>query len=298
LLWYSKREVSNHAKNSGTHIKRKNENIIGIQGGRYMSGHKPQLNIKIPEVQIPEEYFITGIGGSSKGYAKKAFYQGKCYKVSAGTFNAQAEVLASRLAEYTSLPSYINYSMCKINGEWGTVSDDFIKGRNHETVKSLHAKLLVSPIEDIESRLSGEALFRYVQKFVLDNLKLDITEGLNLMLRFDSIILNEDRHFRNIEFIENENGLWEMAPPFDFDCSFFSQVEDWGEIASYARKSQPFFQTHTEQIEFMKTVSDKKLILKPFMPEKLAEGIWSFDYQLGKAEVLEYLQTIKGGLVI
>ena len=263
-----------------------------------MSVFEESNNFCIPEIKIPEHYFITGFGGSTKGYSKKAFYQDKWYKVSAGTFNAQAEVIASRLAKHTSLTKYIVYNICKVNGEWGTMSDDFIKNRRRETIKSLHAKLLQSPIEDIESQITGKDLFNYIRKFIQDSLNLDITEDVNLMLRFDAIILNEDRHFRNFEFVEIAENKWEMIPPFDFDCSFFSQVEDWNEIKTYKPKSQPFFTTHKEQIKFMNTLSDKRLILSPFNPSEIVKNVWDDAYQLGKPEILFYLESIKGGLII
>ena len=50
-----------------------------------MSNFELSSNFGIPEISIPEEHFVAGTGGSSKGYCKKAFYQGKWYKISAGT---------------------------------------------------------------------------------------------------------------------------------------------------------------------------------------------------------------------
>jgi hypothetical protein len=246
------------------------------------------------EILIPEKEFVY-MSGSSKGYAKKACVGGKWYKVSAGAFNAQAEVVASRLAAYTNLPSYVKYDLCKINGEWGTVSDDFIGGRRYETVKGLHIKTTMSPIEEVMETVTGRDLFNYVNKMVLDNLGLDFTQGLNLLLRFDALILNEDRHFRNIKFIETEPNKWEMVKPFDFDCSFYSCVEDLETVSEYKDISQPFFGTHAEQLKFMSEKSEEKLTLKPFNPDELIAGVWTDSYDIGKKEVLSYLETIKQG---
>ena len=74
------------------------------------------------EIIIPEDKFII-LGGSSRGYAKKAPIGDLWYKVTAGAFNAHAEVVASRLAAHTNLSGFVSYEMCLVNGEYATVSN-------------------------------------------------------------------------------------------------------------------------------------------------------------------------------
>jgi hypothetical protein len=68
----------------------------------------------LKEIVIPESDFII-LGGSSRGYAKKAPIGDLWYKVSAGAFNAQAEVIASRLAAYTNLTNFVKYEICLVD---------------------------------------------------------------------------------------------------------------------------------------------------------------------------------------
>ena len=141
-----------------------------------------KIRKKMLNITIPEKNFITS-GGSSRGYAKKAFVSGKWYKVSAGAFNAQAEGVASRIAEHTNVGDCVSYEMCIINGEYGTVSVDFICGRRYETLKSLHAKTTGSPIESVTQYLAGADLLKYTRSFIKSELKYDML--LKLSIRGD-----------------------------------------------------------------------------------------------------------------
>ena len=236
--------------------------------------------------------------GTSKGYAKKFIVDGYWYKVSAGTFNAQAEVVASRLARLTELTDTVEYTLCKVNGEWATRSKDYIMGRKHETIKGLYLKVFGSPIETLEDTLRGRELYDFVCGFAETHFKLDFRETLNRLLRLDALVLNEDRHFRNIECIQDADECWLLSPPFDFDCALYSLVDDLDALDEYVQKAQPFFDTHDEQLAFLATVTPQRLVLPPFDPEELIRDVWTTEYSMGKAEILAYLNTIKGGAVI
>lgn len=241
-------------------------------------------------VTIPENEFVL-LGGSSRGYAKKARIGDTWYKVSAGTFNAQAEVTASRLAAYTNLGSFVSYEMCIVNGEYATMSKDYISGRRYETLKGLHARVTGTPIESITQHLSGYDLLQYTQKLILSELGYDMIPAISMLLQFDALILNEDRHFNNILFV-NENDKWELAPAFDFDCALFSCVENLDNLKEYRQPALPYCGTHKEQLELMYSVSDARLKFNSFNVEKIIDGIWEEKHQIGKREVTEYLKGV------
>ena len=243
------------------------------------------------EVTIPESDFII-LGGSSRGFAKKALVGNQWYKVSAGAFNAQAEVVASRLASYTNLSGFVAYEMCRVNGEYATVSGDYIHGRRFETLKGLHARVTGTPIESVTQHLSGADLLKYTHKFILSELGYDMLPALSMLLQFDALVLNEDRHFNNIVFVLNEAGNWEMSPAFDFDCALFSCVEDLSRLAEYSRPALPFCGTHKEQLELMHSFSNVKLKLEPFDIEDITKGIWDETHQIGKSEITGYLKEV------
>ncbi|MCL2157974.1 MAG: HipA domain-containing protein [Oscillospiraceae bacterium] len=246
------------------------------------------------EITIPESNFVT-LGGSSRGYAKKAPIGDLWYKVSAGAFNAQAEVVASRLAAYTNLGSFVTYEMCLVNGEYATVSKDYIRARRYETLKGLHARVTGTPIESVSQHLSGAELLRYTRNLVLSEIGYDMLAELSMLLQFDALVQNEDRHFNNIMFMQ-ENGKWEMAPAFDFDCTLYSCVEDLTKLKDYKSPALPYCKTHKEQLELMYSVSDVRLKLMAFDIEEITSGVWEDRHQIGKNEVANYLNQLKGEL--
>jgi hypothetical protein len=252
---------------------------------------------EIPRFLIPDKRFESSVGGSSRGYAKKARAGGSWFKLSAGAFNAQAEAVASRLARYTNVGECVDYVMCDVNGEYATRSQDFLTGAVFETVKSLHAKVTGTPIESVSEALSGDSLFRYVANIVKRGIGFDLLEPvrfrkLSLLLQFDALVLNEDRHFGNILFVKRAGG-WDLAPAFDFDCSLFSCVEDLSEVSDYRRPSLPFYRTHDEQLRWLQSLSDDRLVLRAFNVEDLTRGVWDFKHAIGKREVTRYLQTFQ-----
>ena len=73
------------------------------------------------------------------------------------------------------------------------------------------------------------------------------------MLTLDYIIANEDRHYNNFGFIRNSDTLeWiGFAPIFDCGTSLWHNVLDIG----VERRSQPFKETHEEQIKLVSDLS-------------------------------------------
>jgi len=247
-------------------------------------------------ITTDDEAFTSNTGGSSRGYTAKAKIGNIWYKVSAGTFNAQAEVVASRLARHTNIVECVDYEMCKVNGKYATASSDFLAGLENETVKSLHAKVTGAPIEPMLEQLSGNDLFKYVTSIVRTAIGLDLSEPeyfrkLSLLLQFDALVLNEDRHFNNVKFVKRTGG-WELAPAFDFDCSLFSCVEDLSCLDQYPQPSQPFFTRHSEQLEWLYSMSDDRLTIDGSVVSGLTEGVWEENHQVGKREVEAYLASV------
>jgi hypothetical protein len=253
---------------------------------------------ELPVYLIPDKRFVLSTGGSSKGYAKKVMASGFWYKLSVGAFNAQAEVVASRLAKYTNVGESVSYEMRVVNGEYATRSKDFLSGvQEVETVKSIHAKVTGTPIEAMLGALSGHELFLYVADIVRRGIGYDLTSlpavrQLSLLLQFDALVLNEDRHFNNIKFIKQGACNWVLAPAFDFDCSLFSCVENLGDIKNYTKPSLPFYRTHPEQLDWLYSLSGTRLTLFPFSITGLLQGVWDSTHTIGKREIDAYFQTI------
>ena len=269
-----------------------------------MEGFTPSSTFQrkqLERIDIPEKHFVYYQGGSSKGYAKKVLHEGYWYKLSAGTFNAQAEVVASRLAKYTNIGASVKYEMCVVNGEYATKSKDFISNMRYETVKGMYAKVYGKSIDGLIQEVSGIPLLMCVRETVLKYIGLDIMasptlDRLCLLLMFDALVLNDDRHFNNIKFIQTSTGTWELAPAFDFDCSLYSCVEDLDSLEEYSKPSQPFFPTHSEQVELVHSLSKIRLNVSPFNVDMLLEGVWDDKHEIGKKEIKDYLVKVKEGL--
>ena len=256
---------------------------------------------ELHHIVIAENVFTSQNGGSSRGYAAKAKIGDMWYKISAGAFNAQAEVVASRLAGFTNAGDCVEYEMCIVNDKYATKSKDFLVELENETVKSLHAKVTGAPIEPMLEKLSGHELYIYVTNIVKTGIGLDlfapaVFRKLSLLLQFDALILNEDRHFNNIKFIR-KSGIWDLAPAFDFDCSLYSCVEDLNSVPVYRQPSLPFFLTHREQLEWLYSLSGDRLVVYPFAVGDLTAGVWEDHHQIGKREIERYLAsiTVRGG---
>jgi hypothetical protein len=81
----------------------------------------------------------------------------------------------------------------------------------------------------------------------------NVRAAIDKMLTLDYIIANEDRHYTNFGFVRNADTLaWlGFAPIFDCGTSLWHNVFDIG----MQRKSQPFKETHEEQIKLVSDLS-------------------------------------------
>jgi transposase-like protein len=254
----------------------------------YLYGNK---NGVIRKQDFTEENLVI-LGGMSRGYTAKALYNNEWYKLSAGAFNAQAEVVASRVAKHTNINEFVPYKMCIVNNdEYATVSNDFTSGRRSLTLKNLHSRVIGTSIESVAQSMSGAELLEYTCKLVESELHYNMLPKLSLLLQFDALVLNEDRHFDNILFVL-VNGKWQLAPAFDFDRALFSCVEDLDNLNKYECPSKPYCSTHKEQVELMHTVSKERLKVEPFDVEQVIEGVWEDKHQIGKKEITNYLKEV------
>ena len=248
-------------------------------------------------ITITEREFLSSNNGSSKGYAKKVRIGGVWYKVSAGAFNAQAEVVAARLAGYTNVGDCVRYEMCTVNGDYASMSEDFLVGvEDAVTVKGLHLEVIGTAIEPEIADLNGQDRFTYVNDIVRRARGFSLTEPpvfrqLSLLLQFDALVLNEDRHFNNVKFVK-KNGAWGMAAAFDFDCSLYSCLDDLGGVAGYLKPSLPFYLSHDEQLEWLYSMSDDRLAVHPFDVGEVTRGVWDERHTIGKREVEAYLADV------
>lgn len=254
-----------------------------------------------------KEYYIESElklkGHSSRGYAEKYSCNGYWYKVSAGAFNAQAEVIASRLIKYTNIVNAVHYTICKVNGKYATRSKDFTGSKQLETIGSLYLKQTGSLIETATGNMTAMQLVKVATVTVNKATGIpeqQIRDYLSLMVQFDAFVLNEDRHFYNIGVLRGRNG-WHMAPIFDFDCCLFSCLEDLSDesIEKYEKSggmSLPFANNHIEQVRLISGISKAKLQMRKYNVHDIIRGVWDKDHMIGKRVIERYLKSVLSGM--
>ncbi len=148
----------------------------------------------------------------NKSYIKLAFrYQDKEWK------DYMVEHLSWRLSTMTDTLGIQIIKQDIVNTKMGyaCVSKDFTNG-DYEFV-SIY-KLMRGHVPWKEHGKSFR-IYNTLVKFVNDNCNIDITDYLVVMIIFDCLLLNEDRHYNNFGVLFN--GEFKVAPLFDFGLGLF-----------------------------------------------------------------------------
>ena len=241
---------------------------------------------------------------SSKGYARKYLKDGFWYKQTAGAFNAQAEVICSRILAKMRTAPFVAYALCRVNGQYATRSLDFRQGRTFVTLNELYLMHTgVSLFKEFSDLRGRGSVFQYkaageIIRFADELGAAGFKDWLSLLFQFDALVLNEDRHWNNIGFLVNTDGSLVCGPFFDFDCALFSTLEDLDRIEEYAEAApcHPFFEKHAEQLEFAYGLSEKRLPSVGFKEAELIARLWDPSYTIGKNEAVWRLKR-KGVIV-
>ncbi|MFM9282387.1 HipA domain-containing protein [Paenibacillus jiagnxiensis] len=142
----------------------------------------------------------------------------------------------------------------------GCYSEDFLQpGERLVTLQRLMNAALVTQ-EDLFSSYGVEGRIRSTLEFIKENTGLSwLEEYFSILLAFDAFILNEDRHFNNIAFIQTADGGWRHCPLFDHGLSFLSDTNDYP--LRYSVKSnvmsvnaKPFSNDFLQQARVLKDV--------------------------------------------
>jgi hypothetical protein len=240
---------------------------------------------------------------SNKGYAAKYLDNGFWYKNTVTALSSKCEVLASRIAEYSNLASFVHYDLTNYNGVESSKSADFTDGAKvFISLEDAHISIAKSSLNMLSDRFvdKPEVTLEYTLNFVSESLgiaKETFLPYLSLMLKFDFLVLNEDRHFGNIGLLD---GL--LGTVFDFDCSLFANFEDFTDDGFKAMvnpaKCLPFARTHDKQLLIPLVSESATLEIEPFRPEGIAEGIWNSESEIGYGPIMAYIKSISGGMAI
>ena len=201
------------------------------------------------------------LSSTSKGNQIKWFQNNMYIKADSMGYEGFAEVLTSELLKYIDMPfSYIDYFPCKIQEKGkqysGCYSYNYLVP--NECFVSI-ARLLECQYKNIGliyKKYTGKALADFIVQLIKEQTSLDITEYLSILTKFDYLILNEDRHFNNINFIYNSiTKTYKIGPIFDNGLSLLSDTTDYDILDTIVAnikqvKSKPFSSSFSKQVAY------------------------------------------------
>lgn len=169
-------------------------------------------------------------------------------------YESYAEVIASKLGRSLGL-DIVDYSLCEvvIDGSISTIAYESKDFKTRGYIEYSFGKLMQEgkiPLLEY-GRLDGyKALLENVGR----TLKLNIQKYVDTLIVFDSLILNDDRHYGNFGFIGDRRGL-RVLPIFDNGNSLFchkhiDEMEYDSNLIQYLR-FRPFSVYCDEQIRLV-----------------------------------------------
>ena len=180
------------------------------------------------------------ISSVSKGNQTKYWENGYLVKLdSPGWYESISEVLVSELQNHIVNPlPYVDYEYLVYRGVSACRSKNFLG--EGESVISLKKLLDLSGF-NIDYSESGQWLKDCIVGAINIEYGLNIEKYLAYLVYLDAIVLNEDRHLRNISFIKSADGSLRVSPLYDFGLSLLSDRDRYpsGQYKGII-KSQPF----------------------------------------------------------
>lgn len=175
------------------------------------------------DINIAEKYSLS----QKDGMQQKYFYKNNYYKLDNGGHEGIVEELTSLILSCSTLkPSeYTTYECCKINGQYGCRSENFLKD-NEEfiSLNKLHKDITGQELMSSIRTMPMQEKINYVVNFVKENTGLDITDYLRKCITLDYITRNPDRHFRNLG-IKQYDKTFSIAPIFDNGQGLMAYME-------------------------------------------------------------------------
>lgn len=223
----------------------------------------------IKEITLSKEDRIPA-NGSSNGAQPKYFKDGIWYKKDLCGGEGYSEYLASLVLKSSNLQKsqYVEYTPCKINGQMGCSSPNFLSmGESYMDLMTLYK--YVNGGRDFSAYLmdkTPEERFSEIVYFMQSVSQLpekEIKIYLANLIAFDKFILNEDRNLKNIGFVFDGN-KFKFAPIFDNGRSFFVGQGYYNESLSMRYNidticSKPFSSSFEKQYEMVKSYITMKI---------------------------------------
>ena len=209
---------------------------------------------------------------SSRGNQIKWYSDGYFYKQDLLGYEGLSEVLAYRLAIQTNLTKYgvTQYELVKHHGKICCRSKSY-NPNNHEeqSLLKLLTRYYSTDLDGVYKQYFEtcdtltESFYDFVRMTVLQAVGFDIKDWLALILRFDWLILNEDRHFRNLAFIKQKFNFI-PAPIFDNGAGFLSDMITYPSDCNISDainglQAKPFSSSFVQQVNLVEEYATETL---------------------------------------
>lgn len=223
------------------------------------------------------ESMVVNSSSSSKGNQDKWKHNNIWLKSDDLGYEGLAEKVCSQILLQSNISNYVDYNTCKIIEEsnpqhtlLGCCSDNFL-GDMEDLITI--SRLFESRGIDLDLRLEGKNTVDKL-KYVIEGVEkytelVDFKHWLGLLLEFDALVLNEDRHFHNIGVIFNsDTDTYSLMPIFDNGAGLLSDThKDYPmgysvDLLMRSVKSKPIATSFSKQLKAVYQVCGQNLKLK------------------------------------
>lgn len=209
----------------------------------------------------------------SEGNQIKFIQYGYFYKVDQLGYEGLAEAIVSELERYIRNIEFIDYRVCRI-----IVGDKIYTG----CLSKYNSNLVDITLYDLLRREYSQSFIldkmnngidsvRFVESFMYSRHNLNIHEYLGKLIKLDALVLNNDRHLKNIGF-ELSNGCLKPSRFYDFGGSLLLDIQKYPIYDSISRnlrkvKSKPFSRSFKKQVSYFSDVDPIEININEFLKE-------------------------------
>lgn len=283
-----------------------------LKGSHIYNGYSDSLDIESDFVDILKQLLNTvSLSNTSNGVLCKwvSEFKGVNYYFKSGSLNSigyfsnrqpYSEIMAYRIGKQLGFPNLVKTFITEIDfketetylEQKAVVSytKDF-KPNSNATYKGIHYY-----VDDLEIKKNYNNLYKFFTcKF--KEYKIDI----DIMILFDFIIANTDRHLNNFGLIENGSEIL-FSPMFDNGLSLLSNLSDneLEKISEFALKkylkSKPFSSDPKKQLKLIDLKSIPNNLVKSILHHKLDWDDIFFGLELSDMRKDKIIELVEGRL--
>lgn len=245
------------------------------------------------------KYYVTeqesvrsnGSKGNAIKWYKASVNNGLWLKADNLGYEGLSEVITSRVVLQTNILNYFKavvYNPCRLYTDSGRqyvgcCSENYLP-LNYEEVSlsKLVLRIFGMSFDEIKTRYKQDfygVLLENISNFT--RITYDILASyFSYMLQFDALVLNEDRHCKNIVFLRDTvSGCWYSGPIFDNGAALLSDLKlDYPYnkplevcMRTVSNKAKPFSRSFSKQLELVQNYSQVQVVLPTVLSVQISD---------------------------